>query len=176
VAGLIERKRIDYLLRAFADCRAEDPGLTLTLAGEGELRRGLLALTAELGLEDAVEFIGAVEPGEIPGLMADHDLLVHTSRHETFGVVVVEALAAGTPVLVTRSGGSDQVLEGIEDDAGQLVDVVDDPRAFADAYRSLRDRYPEKVDLPRARAQLRAKYAYDAVGAHHHRIWFGAAS
>ncbi|MDN3240408.1 glycosyltransferase [Glycomyces tritici] len=176
VAGLIERKRIDHLLRAFADCQAEDPDLTLTLAGEGELRRGLLALSAELGLEDAVEFIGAVEPGDVPGLMADHDLLVHTSRHETFGVVVVEALAAGTPVLVTRSGGSDQVLEGIEDDAGQLVDVVDDPRAFADAYRSLRDRYPEKVDLPRARAHLRAKYAYDAVGAHHHRIWFGAAS
>ncbi|WP_205328270.1 glycosyltransferase [Glycomyces sp. YM15] len=173
VAGLIERKRIDYLLRAFADCRAEDPGLTLTLAGEGELRRKLLALAGELGVEDAVDFIGAVEPGDIPGLMADHDLLVHTSRHETFGVVVVEALAAGTPVLVTRSGGSDQVLEDIDDDAGQLVDVVDDPSAFADAYRSLRDRYPGKTDLPRARDHLRAKYSYDAVGAHHHRIWFG---
>lgn len=176
VAGLIERKRIDYLLRAFADCRAEDPDLTLTLAGEGELRKQLLALTSELGLDDAVDFIGAVEPGEIPALMADHDLLVHTSRHETFGVVVVEALAAGTPVLVTRSGGSDQVLEGIEEDAGQLVDVVDDPLVFADAYRSLRDRFPGKVDIDRARTALRAKYSYDAVGAHHHRIWFGDAS
>lgn len=173
VAGLIERKRIDYLLRAFADCRAEDPDLTLTLAGEGGLRRELEALSAELGVDDAVEFIGAVDPGEIPGLMADHDLLVHTSRHETFGVVVVEALAAGTPVLVTRSGGSDQVLSGIEDDAGQLVDIVEDPSVFADAYRSLRDRYPHKVDLDAARDALRAKYSYDAVGAHHHRIWFG---
>lgn len=176
VAGLIERKRIDYLLRAFADCRAEDPDLTLTLAGEGGLRRELEALSAELGVDDAVEFIGAVDPGEIPGLMADHDLLVHTSRHETFGVVVVEALAAGTPVLVTRSGGSDQVLSGIEDDAGQLVDIVEDPSVFADAYRSLRDRYPHKVDLDAARDALRAKYSYDAVGAHHHRIWFGDAS
>lgn len=176
VAGLIERKRIDHLLRAFADCRAEDPGLTLTLAGEGGLRRRLEALSAELGVDDAVEFIGAVDPGEIPGLMADHDLLVHTSRHETFGVVVVEALAAGTPVLVTRSGGSDQVLHGIEDDAGALVDVVEDPAVFADAYRSLRDRYPHKVDLDAARDHLRAKYSYDAVGAHHHQIWFGAQS
>ncbi|MFC3492416.1 glycosyltransferase [Glycomyces rhizosphaerae] len=173
VAGLIERKRIDHLLRAFADCRAEDPGLQLTLAGEGGLRRELEALSAELGVDDAVAFLGAVDPGEIPGLMADHDLLVHTSRHETFGVVVVEALAAGTPVLVTRSGGSDQVLSGIEDDAGQLVDVADDPAVFADAYRSLRDRYPHKVDLDAARDVLRAKYSYAAVGAHHHRIWFG---
>jgi glycosyltransferase involved in cell wall biosynthesis len=176
VAGLIERKRIDHLLRAFAECRAEDPGLRLTLAGEGELRRQLLALSTELGLDDAVDFIGAVEPGDIPGLMADHDLLVHTSRHETFGVVVVEALAAGTPVLVTRSGGSDQVLEGIEEDAGALVDVVPDPAVFANAYRSLRDRYPGKVDLDRARDHLRAKYSYEAVGDHHHRIWFGDAS
>jgi glycosyltransferase involved in cell wall biosynthesis len=173
VAGLIERKRLDYLLRAFADCRAEDPELTLTLAGEGVLRRELEALSAELGVADAVAFIGAVDPGEIPGLMADHDLLVHTSRHETFGVVVVEALAAGTPVLVTRSGGSDQVLSGIEDDAGQLVDVVDDPSVFADAYRSLRERYPHKTDLDAARDALRSKYSYEAVGAHHHRIWFG---
>ncbi|MFG3342743.1 glycosyltransferase [Glycomyces sp. NPDC048151] len=176
VAGLIERKRIDHLLRAFAECRAEDPELTLTLAGEGELRKPLLALAAELGLGDAVDFVGAVEPGDIPGLMADHDLLVHTSRHETFGVVVVEAVAAGTPVLVTRSGGSDQVLEGIEEDAGALVEVVDDHTVFADAYRSLRDRFPGKVDLDRARDVLRAKYSYEAVGDHHHRIWFGEAS
>ncbi|HEX2143173.1 MAG TPA: glycosyltransferase [Glycomyces sp.] len=173
VAGLIERKRIDYLLRAFADCRAEDPALTLTLAGEGELRRSLEALSAELGVEEAVSFIGAVDPAAIPALMADHDLLVHTSRHETFGVVVVEALAAGTPVLVTRSGGSDQVLAGIEDDAGQLVDVACDPAVFAGAYRSLRDRYPHKVDLDAARDHLRAKYSFAAVAAHHHRIWFG---
>nr|WP_255672090.1 glycosyltransferase family 4 protein [Glycomyces amatae] len=173
VAGLIERKRIDHLLRAFADCRAGDPALTLTIAGEGELRRPLEALSVELGVDDAVDFVGAVDPGEIPSLMADHDLLVHTSRHETFGVVVVEALAAGTPVLVSRSGGSDQVLSGIEDDAGQLVDVVDDPAAFADAYWSLRDRYPHKVDLEAAREHVRAKYSYEAVAAHHHRIWFG---
>jgi glycogen(starch) synthase len=134
------------------------------------------ALAADLGVADAVSFIGAVEPVAIPGLMASHDLFVHTSRHETFGVVVVEALAAGTPVLVTRSGGSDQVLAGIEDEAGRLVDVVPDPAVFADAYRSLRERYPAKVDVDRAREHLRGKYSYAAVAEHHHRIWFGADS
>ena len=176
VAGLVERKRIDYLLRAFADCHAEDDALTLTLAGEGELRAKLVKLAADLGVTDAVSFIGSVDPGDIPALMASHDLLVHTSRHETFGVVVVEAVAAGTPVLVTRSGGSDQVLEGIEEDAGRLVDVVDDPSVFADAYRELRERYPHKTDVDRAREHLRAKYSYEAVADHHHRIWFGAAA
>ncbi|MEU6858680.1 glycosyltransferase family 4 protein [Glycomyces sp. NPDC046736] len=173
VAAFNERKRIDYLLRAFADCRAEDPELTLTLAGDGELRPELEALTAELGLAGAVEFLGAVEPDRIPALMAEHDLFVHASRHETFGVVVVEALAAGTPVLATRSGGSDQVLDGVEDDAGALFDVVDDPAALVDAYLALRERHPHKTDLDRARAHLSAKYSYAAVADRHHRIWFG---
>lgn len=173
VAAMSARKRIDYLLRAFASCRATDPGLRLTLAGGGKLQPALEALAAELGVADAVDFLGVVEPSQIPGLMADHDLLVHSSENETFGVVVVEAIAAGTPVLVTRCGGPDQVLAGIEDEAGQLVDVTDDPETLAAGYWGLRGRYPDKVDLDLAREHLRAKYSYESVAADHYRIWYG---
>jgi glycogen(starch) synthase len=171
VAGMIERKRIDYLLEAFAACRADDPDLTLTLAGEGELLGAMVRRAEELGLAGAVDFLGAVDPSRIPALMAEHDLFVHTSRHETFGVVVVEALAAGTPVLVSRSGGSDQVLEGVEDDAGMLFDVEDDPAVLVGAYRALRERHPHKTDLDRAREAMRAKYSYETVARRHYEIW-----
>ena len=174
VAAMSERKRIDYLLRAFASCREADPGLTLTLAGGGKLQKDFEALAADLGVADAVDFLGVVEPSRIPGLMASHDLLVLSSRHETFGVVTVEAVAAGTPVLVTRCGGPDQVLSGIEDAAGRLFDVTDDPETMAEAYRDLRERYPERLDLDAARAHLRDKFSYEAVAAHHFRIWYGA--
>jgi glycosyltransferase involved in cell wall biosynthesis len=171
VGAFNERKRIDYLLEAFARCRARFPDLTLTLAGDGGLREELEALAAGLGLADAVEFLGSVDPTEIPALMAAHDLFVHTSRHETFGVVVVEALAAGTPVLVSRCGGSDQVLRGIETEAGRLYDVDDDPDVLVAAYLELRERHPAKTDVAAARAHLRAKYSYEAVAAAHFAVW-----
>ncbi|NUQ90196.1 MAG: glycosyltransferase [Glycomyces artemisiae] len=171
VAALNERKRIDYLLEAFRRCRADDPELTLTLAGDGKLRPALEALAADLGVADAVEFLGSVDPSQVPGLMASHDLFVHTSRHETFGVVVVEALAAGTPVLVSRCGGSDQVLRGIESEAGRLYDVDDDPDVLVAAYLELRERYPEKTDVDAARERLRAKYSYETVAERHFEVW-----
>jgi glycosyltransferase involved in cell wall biosynthesis len=171
VAALNERKRIDYLLEAFRRCREEDPGLTLTLAGDGKLRATLEALADELGVADSVEFLGSVDPAEVPGLMASHDLFVHTSRHETFGVVVVEALAAGTPVLVSRCGGSDQVLRGIEDVAGSLYDVDDDPDVLVGAYKELHERYPAGTDVAAAREHLRAKYSYETVAERHFEVW-----
>jgi glycogen(starch) synthase len=173
VASFKAGKRHDHLLRAFAACRAEDPSLTLTLAGDGVLRPDLEALCHELGVRDAVTFLGIVQPSEVPGIMAAHDVLVHPSAFETFGVVAVEAIAAGIPVLITRCGGPELVLDGIEDAAGVMIDVVDDPQALVDGYRLLRERHPVKTDLKRAREHLLAKYGYEAIGAQYHRIWFG---
>ncbi|WP_051326239.1 glycosyltransferase [Glycomyces tenuis] len=171
VSSLTERKRIDHLLRGFARCLAEDPQLSLTLVGDGNQRTELEELAAELGVAEAVAFRGAVEPDAIPGIMAEHDLLVHTSRHETFGMVVVEGLAAGIPVLVTRCGGPEHALAGIEAAAGQFIDVDDDPAVLAKGYDELRGRYPHGVDLDRARAHLEERYGYEAVARQHFEAW-----
>jgi glycosyltransferase involved in cell wall biosynthesis len=175
VSSLTERKRIDHLLRGFARCFAEDPRLSLTLVGDGDRRHDLEALADELGVAEAVAFRGAVEPHAIPRILAEHDLLVHTSRHETFGMVVVEALAAGIPVLVTRCGGPEHALAGIETAAGQFIDVDDDPAVLVKGYEELRGRYPRGVDLGRARAHLEERYGYEAVARQHFRAWDGAA-
>lgn len=171
VSSLTERKRIDHLIRGFALCLADDPRLTLTLVGDGAERAELEALAAELGVAEAIDFRGAVEPDAIGGIMADHDLLVHTSRHETFGMVVVEALAAGIPVLVTRCGGPQHALEGVEAAAGHFIDVDDDPAVLAKGYDELVGRYPHDVDLGRARSHLEERYGHAAVAAQHHRAW-----
>lgn len=171
VATLTERKRIDHLLRGFAACRSEHPDLTLTLVGDGKERPALEALAAELGIAPAVDFRGAVEPGAVAAIMAEHDLLVHTSRHETFGMVVVEAVAAGLPVLVTRSGGPEHALEGIEADSGQFIEVDDDPAVLAEGYAALRARFPAGLDLARARERLAARYGHEAVAREHFAAW-----
>lgn len=104
--------------------------------------------------------------------MREHDLLVHPSRYETFGVVIIEALAAGMPVLITRSGGPEQTLAGIEADAGEFVDVEDAPDALVAGFRRLRSRFPAGLDQVRARRVLADRYGYDAVARSHQEAWF----
>lgn len=174
VGGLIPRKGVQRLLRAFAICHGEDPTLSLTLVGEGILQEELTALAVELGVADAVRFTGALPPAEALRLMREHDLLVHASQFETFGMTVVEAAAAGMPVLVTRCGGPEETLAGIEESAGELVEVSDDPESLAAGYRRLRDRFVAGMDLATARQRLAEKYGYAAVAAAHREVWFPA--
>lgn len=172
VGGLLRLKGVNWLLEAFAVCRAEDPELTLTFVGDGEMGAALKARSAELNLQDAVTFTGAVPPEEAQRLMREHDLLVHPSRHETFGMTIVEASAAGLPVLVTRCGGPEQTLAGIEEAAGELVEVEESEASLVAGYRRLRDRFPSGVDLELARRVLNDRYGYPAVARAHHRFWF----
>ncbi|MFG1652362.1 glycosyltransferase family 4 protein [Micromonospora sp. NPDC049275] len=173
VGGLIPRKGVLRLLEAFALCRAEDRSLTLTFVGEGPLQGRLTERAAELGLSEALRFTGAVPPETALRLMREHDVLVHPSQFETFGMTVVEASAAGMPVLVTRCGGPEESLAGIEDAAGELVDVADDGESLAAGYRRLRDRFTAGMALDRARRELTDRYGYEAVALAHQRAWFG---
>ncbi|NEB79011.1 glycosyltransferase family 4 protein [Streptomyces sp. SID14478] len=172
VGGLKESKGVGPLLEAFARCRASDPNLRLTLAGDGALARPLRARAGELGLSDAVRFAGAVPPDQALQLMREHDLLVHPSQGETFGMTVVEAIAAGLPVLATRTEGTRTVLTGIENAAGVLIDTDADATSIADGYRKLCARFPHDLGLPHARLVLASRYDYQAVARAHHHHWF----
>ncbi|HEY7272036.1 MAG TPA: glycosyltransferase family 4 protein [Actinoplanes sp.] len=172
VGGLIERKGVRWLLEAFAICRRDDPALTLTLVGEGELRPELEQRAAELGVAEFVRFVGAVPPARALRLMHEHDVLVHPSRYETFGVVVMEAVAAGLPVIVTRCGGPEQTLAGFESQAGELIDVEDGPDAIVAGFRRLRDRFPGGIDVEAVRRALAERFGYQAVTRMHHEAWF----
>ncbi|MEU7034126.1 glycosyltransferase [Streptomyces sp. NPDC046237] len=103
VGRLAPGKRFDRLVRAVASV----PGARLLLVGEGEERARLLAVARECGAADRVLLTGACEdppsadsadPG-LPSLLAAMDVFVSTSPDETFGLAVVEALAAGLPAL-----------------------------------------------------------------------------
>jgi glycogen(starch) synthase len=172
LGGLIPRKGVTWLLEAFATCHQEDPDLTLTIVGDGELSGRLVERSAELGVSGAVTFTGGVAPDEALRLMRNHDLLVHPSRWESFGVTIVEAVAAGMPVLVTRCGGPEETLSGIEQAAGELVEVEEGADALVAGFRRLRDRFPHGVDLPYAQRVLDGRYGYPAVARAHHTVWF----
>jgi glycosyltransferase involved in cell wall biosynthesis len=172
MGNLIERKRVGLLLEAFAKCHTDDDSLTLSIVGEGVLRKQLMARAVDLGVQDAVTFVDPLPPEAALAALREHDLLVHLSRLETFGMTIVEAVAMGTPVLVTRCGGPEESLAGIETLAGEFVDVDDSPQTVVEGFRRLQKRFPDTLDLPRARAVLEARYGYPAVGQAHHRAWF----
>jgi glycosyltransferase involved in cell wall biosynthesis len=103
VGNLVPAKNLVRLLEAFAIARAEWGGGSLALVGDGPLRAELEARAAELGLSGAVSFAGAVAPVDVPRWLRASDVACLVSEREGFGLVAIEALAAGRPVVVARS-------------------------------------------------------------------------
>ncbi|HTC85193.1 MAG TPA: glycosyltransferase, partial [Candidatus Acidoferrum sp.] len=94
-------KGIACLLRAFAQVRARRPAATLRLIGRSptpEVEADWIALAAELGVSETVRFEGPADRAAVADALRRASVFVHPSPRETFGVVAVEALAAGTPV------------------------------------------------------------------------------
>jgi len=166
IGALNERKGTAKLIRAFAELLAEGRDLTLTLVGPEEEPGAAAVLAAALGpqVAERLRVLPPVDPDQVPALLHAHDLLIHPSRWETFGMTVIEAVAAGTPVLATRCGGPEETLAGLEGVAGALIDVSDDPGVIAEGYRALAAQVGT-LDLDRARAELDSRYGPAAVGA-----------
>jgi glycosyltransferase involved in cell wall biosynthesis len=135
VARLVHKKGVDVALRAFAVVRRTCPDARLIIAGDGPERQNLRVLSAELALEDAVEFRGWVEPAAIAAVMNEASQTWVPSRQtEPFGNVAVEAMQMGRPVIVTDMGGLPEV---VEDGVSGIVIPADDPAALAAASLAL---------------------------------------
>ena len=157
-------KGIGTLLEAFALARARRPDLTLRLVGRSPTAADETAWRArasELGVADAVAFDPAVDRAGVADAMARADAFVHPSRYETFGIVLVEALASGLPVVATRSGGADGILGPDPSTTGALV-PVDDPRAMAGAILDTLERR-EEFDPAALRSGVEARFGAAAV-------------
>jgi D-inositol-3-phosphate glycosyltransferase len=108
VGRLEPLKGVDILLRAAAIADVDEPVRVLVAGGDerlGEERARLEALTVDLGMNDRVRFDSAVAHEALPDYYRAADLCVVPSYYESFGLVAVEALASGTPVVATRVGG-----------------------------------------------------------------------
>src|SRR5262249_19334746 len=129
VGALAERKGYPTLLRAAHQLKAQGIRLRYLVCGEGALRTALQDEAGALGLEMDVRFAGFCP--EISHYLAAADLFVHVPQWEGLGVAVIEALAAGLPVVASRVGG---IPDLIKDDMTGLLVPPQDPTAPAGAF------------------------------------------
>lgn len=154
IGNLIEQKGVQVLLKALK--LIADPDLELSIIGEGKYRANLESLCSEYDLEKQVKFLGEKTPDEVAVLLAKHDALVHPSFNESFGIVVLEALATGIPVVATYNGGSEHILKP---EHGVLVPSRD-AKALAEGIKELRQRH---FDPKLLRNYVKDNYSLDNV-------------
>lgn len=127
-------KGVQFLLPAFAQvCKeASSQNLHLDLVGDGDKRAAYEELAQQLGIYSYCTFHGRVDPSNMPELYRGSDFLVLPSLKETFGCVLIEALAAGKPVLATNCGGPQSI---VNDKVGLLVQ----PGSSEELVRGIRE-------------------------------------
>jgi phosphatidylinositol alpha-1,6-mannosyltransferase len=135
VARLVARKGIDTMIAALPTIAAVHPNVRYRVVGDGPDRPRLLALAAQHGVTQLIALTGAAGPDALPAIYAAADLFILASREdpitadvEGFGLVLLEAQAAGTPVLAATSGGMPDAL--LPNQTGLLF-PPDDPPALA---------------------------------------------
>lgn len=141
VGALIPLKGQALVLEALSHL----PDVTLLLAGEGPDRNKLGVMVQQLGLADRVRILGDLPTEQVAQLLAAADVMVLPSRSEGLANVWVEALASGTPIVISDVGGAREVVQ--DDRVGRIVPR--EPAAIAGAIMSLL-RDPVDPQIPRA--------------------------
>ncbi len=168
----VVQKGFDILLRAMARVFQDTawPG-DLVLAGDGPEHARLRTLAAELGIAGRVVFPGKVGRADVPSLFAGCALFVLPSRHEPLGIVNLEAMAAGKPVVATRVGGVPEIVtQGVN---GLLV-APENPEEMAGAISRLLGQKELCAELGaggRARAR---EFTWDAIASQYLQVYAAA--
>ena len=158
VGRLAREKNLEALLRAFALAAADAPGMTLCLVGDGDERARLAGLAASLGVAGSVRFAGPVPPEAVGDYYAAADIFAFPSVSEAQGLVVLEALAHGLPVLAARSPAVEDILA--DGATARLVEPT--PEGLAAGLRELIASPDLRARLCRAGRALAAAHPFDA--------------
>jgi glycosyltransferase involved in cell wall biosynthesis len=158
-AHLTPRKGFDILIRAFAFQFRGDVTVRLVIGGDGAIRQDLEALAESTGVRSQVTFLGAISRQTVREAMWAANCFVLPSLAENFGVVLIEALSTGLPVIATSCGGPEDF---VDDRVGILLEPGDEA-ALADALATLRHATAFEQDAVRTSAIRR--FGYDVVGA-----------
>ena len=136
---LVPAKGFDLALTALASIIHRFPNLRLIFAGDGSARSELEQQATELGLQQVVDFLGWVEPEQVPDVLNSATVVVMPSRHEGLPIAAIQAAQMARPIVATRVSGLPEVV--IHGETGLLIEK-EDSTALAEAIAFLLD-HPE---------------------------------
>lgn len=172
VGRLVWQKGPDLLVDAMPKVLKRFPKARLAIAGRGDYRSFLVTRIEHLGLQDHVELLGFISDTQRNQLYASADVVAFPSRYEPFGIVALEAMSVGAPVIVSNVGGLCEVV-----DAGVTGLVVSpgDPDALADAILNvLLDPSTATRRAHTAREEVASRYTWqsiaDLTAAHYEKV------
>lgn len=133
---------VELGIRAFSIVKKHFPDAELRIVGSGSQENELKSLVKELGLSDSVVFLGAVDHRKIADIYKESDIFLNCSRIESFGMVILEAMASGLPVISTNVGGVSSIIKdgvngflvetGASDDmANRILYLLENPSVAA---------------------------------------------
>jgi glycogen synthase len=159
---LVYEKGVQHVVSALPELRHRHPGLRLLIAGEGPYRDELQAQVARLDLGRTVHFAGFVGK-DLPAAFAASDTVVVPSIYEPFGMVALEAAAAGAPLAVSATGG---LAEIVEPGVTGMTFPAKDPAALADAVSTLlADGTAARRMAREARRMVSDRYGWASIAA-----------
>lgn len=165
--NLHPKKGFDVLVQAFALAFDPSDEVELVIAGRGSEERALRSLATELSVGDRVRFPGFLSRDELRQRMWRSDTFVLSSRRETFGIVLIEAMATGLPVIATRSGGPQEL---VIESAGRLCDSGE-PGSLARAMKEACASSGFGVDPAEVRERVIGEYGVDSVRRRYIRLY-----
>ncbi|MEF3694348.1 MAG: glycosyltransferase [Candidatus Cloacimonadota bacterium] len=158
VSSLIPAKGLDFLIEAMGILKARGKSYSLDIIGEGKHRSSLQEKVRGLGLEAEIKFLGQLPPSQVESLLSHYDVLVVSSLRESFSIVLIEAMASGLPVVATRCGGPDSI---VNEDTGILV-TPGSAESLAEGILELERKW-EQYDPELIRDYARNKYSLGGV-------------
>lgn len=159
VGNLVKIKGFDQLLEAFAEAFKADNAVKLSIVGDGPELENLQNTITRLNLNGKVSLLRTIGRNRIKSFYQEGDAFVLASHSETFGVVFIEAMATGLPVIATSCGGPNDI---VTENAGYLI-PVDDRQALVSALQAMRNNAYNFNSLEISRNCIE-KYSPETVG------------
>ena len=160
---LVYEKGVQHLVHAVPWLRRRHPGLRVVIAGDGPYREELVDQARRLQVGETVRFAGFLDAGQLPAVLAATDATVIPSLYEPFGMIALEAAAAGAPLAVAATGG---LAEIVEPGVTGVTFPHGDPDALAGAVdQLLGDEVFARRVARRARSMVAEKYGWATIAA-----------